>query len=477
MSKLPANWIHTPIGEIVELNPRNEVADDTIVGFTPMPLLGKSFRETPTFEPRLWREVKKGYTHFIDGDVLLAKITPCFENGKAGIPLGLPNGIGAGSTEYFVCRTNSSVILSKYLLAYFKTVNFLRYGESAMTGSVGHKRVPKNYILETKIPLAPLNEQKRIADKLDRLLSRVDACRERCDRIPLILKHFRQSVLAAATSGELTEDWRGENFNIESASDLLIRLQEQFRGNFIHRIWTSPEEKGSEALPESWLYVPVKAVGEVYLGRQRSPKNHNGPNMRPYVRAANITWTGWDFSDVKEMNFDPPDFERYRLRVGDVLINEGSGSADEVGKPAIWKGEIENCCFQNTLICVRPYEDMSEYLYLVFLQAALSKAFVEATRGINIHHIGKERFAAFLIPFPPLEEQQEIVRRVEKLFAFVDRLEARYQTARAQVDRLTPALLDKAFRGELVPQEPNDEPASVLLARIRAEQDASSTGF
>jgi type I restriction enzyme S subunit len=326
----------------------------------------------------------------------------------------------------------------------------------------------KQDLADIELPIAPFNEQRRIADKLDSLLARVDVCRERLDRAPRLLKRFRQAVLATAVLGELTEDWRKENYNLESGPDLFIRLQEQFRGDFIHRIWSYQEERHAERpLPESWLYVPVEAVGEVFLGRQRSPKNHSGPHMHPYVRAANITWNGWNFSDVKEMNFDARDFERYKLQVGDVLVNEGSGSADEVGKPAIWRGEIENCCFQNTLICVRPFEKMSEYLYLVFLHAALSKAFVAETRGIGIRHIGKERFAAFLIPLPPIREQQEIVRRVAVLFNFADRLETRYRRACAIVGQLTPALLNKAFRAELVPQDLNDEPASVLLERIR----------
>jgi type I restriction enzyme S subunit len=190
--------------------------------------------------------------------------------------------------------------------------------------------------------------------------------------------------------------------------------------------------------------------------------------MRRYVRAANVTWNGWDFSDIKEMNFAPRDFERFRLRTGDILLNEGSGSADEVGKPAIWNGEIEDCCFQNTLICVRSYETSSKYLYFLLLHAALSRAFVKEARGVNIFHIGKEKLAAFEITLPPPAEQHEIVRRVEALFAYADHLEARCQVARAQIEWLTPSLLAKAFRGELVPQDPDDEPASVLLERIRA---------
>jgi type I restriction enzyme S subunit len=146
-----------------------------------------------------------------------------------------------------------------------------------------------------------------------------------------------------------------------------------------------------------------------------------------------------------------------------------------VGKPAIWNGEIEDCCFQNTLICVRPYETSSRYLHFLFLHVARSRAFVKETRGVNIFHIGKEKLAAFEITLPPLDEQHEIVRRVEALFAYADRLEARVQAARTQVERLTPALLAKAFRGELVPQDPNDEPALALLERIRTARAVQPT--
>jgi type I restriction enzyme S subunit len=321
-----------------------------------------------------------------------------------------------------------------------------------------------------RVGLAPLQEQVRIASKLNGLLARVDECRDRLECISIIIKRFRQSILANAVSGKLTEDWRSENPNIESRTDFFIQLKEQFGGNSINGELDSQGNSGTESFwPENWLYVPVEAVGSVFLGRQRSPKNHNGLHMHPYVRAANITWNGWDLSDIKEMNFDPSDFERFKLQVGDVLVNEGSGSADEVGKPAIWNGMIENCCFQNTLICVRPYEDMSEYLYLVFLHAALSKAFVKETRGIGIHHLGKARFAAFKIPIPSLEEQKEIVHRANTLFLYADRLETYYQKALEKVERITNSLLNTAFRGELVLPDPQDESAVFLLERIRSE--------
>lgn len=280
-----------------------------------------------------------------------------------------------------------------------------------------------------EIPVPSLRLQQRIVDKLDAMLVRVDACRERLDSVPAILKRFRQAVLVAATSGTLTQGWRG----------------------------------GGKS---TWEERRIDEVATVFLGRQRSPEHHSGPHMRKYVRAANVTWDGWDLSDVKEMNFAPQDFERFRLQQDDILLNEGSGSAEEVGKPAIWNGEIEDCCFQNTLICVRPRAIHARFLYLTLLHAARAKQFVDNTRGVNIYHIGKEKMAAHVIHVPSSAEQLEVVRRVESLFVLADAIEAKWQAARPQVERLTPALLARAFRGELVPQDPNDEPAAELLKRL-----------
>jgi type I restriction enzyme, S subunit len=175
--------------------------------------------------------------------------------------------------------------------------------------------------------------------------------------------------------------------------------------------------------------------------------------MRPYMRSANITWKGWDLSDINEMNFDDRDFATFKLERGDVLINEGSGSADEVGKPAIWNDEIPDCCFQNTLISVRPFEEMSKYIYFTFLNAALSKAFVEETRGVNIHHIGKQGLTQFLIPLTSLQEQAEIVSRIEKCFKSIQSIEEQYKNSREQLEVLDRSILAKAFRSELVLQD------------------------
>ncbi|GAL03987.1 type I restriction-modification system specificity subunit S [Photobacterium aphoticum] len=212
MSELPKGWIQSKISDAIFLNEKHVgVSDDMECGFVPMALVPTGYGESVGYETRTWDKCKKGFTQFRDNDVILAKITPCFENGKGALVTGLPNGIGAGSTEYFVLRTVGNLVEPKYIHAFVKTKDFLVNCETNMSGSVGHRRVPKDYLLNYPLPLAPLAEQKRIVEKLDEVLAQVDTIKARLDGIPALLKRFRQSVLASAVSGKLTEEWRGES--------------------------------------------------------------------------------------------------------------------------------------------------------------------------------------------------------------------------------------------------------------------------
>jgi len=193
--------------------------------------------------------------------------------------------------------------------------------------------------------------------------------------------------------------------------------------------------------------------------------------MRPYLRVQNVFENRLDLSDIMCMDFPGEDFEKYRLKSGDILLNEGQ-SPELLGRPAIYRGEVENACFTNTLIRFQAKSEVvSEFALLVFRHYMHSGRFrQEGNITTNIAHLGAGRFAQVEFPLPTKDEQHEIVRRVEGLFAFAERLDARYEAARTRVEGLTPAILAKAFKGELVPQDPTEEPASVLLERIRAER-------
>ncbi len=172
--ELPNGWEWTRLVAIGLINPRNEIGDETEVSFVPMKLVPTVLGDRVGSEIRLWGDIKNGFTHFSEGDVALAKITPCFQNRKSAVMRGLKNGLGAGTTELHIFRPIINLIISEYILLYLKTSKFIREGVSKMTGSAGQKRVPKTYFSETPFPLPPTNEQKRIVAKVDELMSLCD---------------------------------------------------------------------------------------------------------------------------------------------------------------------------------------------------------------------------------------------------------------------------------------------------------------
>lgn len=214
-------------------------------------------------------------------------------------------------------------------------------------------------------------------------------------------------------------------------------------------------------LPPDWREVPLASVAEVRLGRQRSPKNHAGDQMRPYVRAANVSWSGLRLDDVKQMNFTDSEMDTFRLKPGDLLLGEASGSPSEVGKPALWRGEIADCAFQNTLVRVRPRGPDPEYLLHYFRHQAVSGGFAAAARGVGIRHLGSDALAKWRLPLPPLSEQ----RRIAEMLDRADALRAKRQEALILLDNLTQSIFLKMF-GDPDASRPDLVPLETLCSRI-----------
>ena len=162
------------LGDFCSLNPRNIADDDINAGFIPMSHLKDGYNNEHSFEIKKWKDIKKGFTHFKKGDIVIAKITPCFQNRKSAIIKNLPNNIGAGTTELHVIREDTNILIKKYLLLIFKTELFIKNGIKNFTGTAGQQRVGKEYISNYLIPLPPLAEQKRIVAKVDELMKIVD---------------------------------------------------------------------------------------------------------------------------------------------------------------------------------------------------------------------------------------------------------------------------------------------------------------
>jgi len=290
------------------------------------------------------------------------------------------------------------------------------------------------------IPLAPLPEQKRIADKLDSVLARVDACRERLDGIPTLLKRFRQSVLAAATSGRLTEDWR------------LTHTKSRQLGGWV-----------------------ACSVGELLLGKPRngySPKSVDYPTPVRSLTLSATTSGVFKGQHFKYIDEPIPNDSHLWLKPGDILIQRAN-TIEYVGVSAIFDGNEGEFIYPDLMMkCQANGKIIPHYLHHLLSADGMRTYFRDNATGTagNMPKINQQTLMSAPAQLPPLPEQHEIVRRVETLFAFADRLEARCTAARKQVGQLTPALLAKAFRGELVPQDPNDEPAAELLKRLAASR-------
>ena len=363
--------------------------------------------------------------------------------------------------------------------------DFLALRASGVGGSL--MRIKPSTIVEYPFPLAPLPEQRRIVAEIETQFTRLEAGVAALRRAQANLRRYRASVLKAACEGRLVPTEaalaRAEGRDYEPADALLGRVLAGRRARWEaehagkrYKVPASSDTEGLPELPEGWVWVAVEQIGEVRLGRQRAPSHHQGPFMRPYLRAANATWDGVDLSDVKEMNFSPKVFETYRLQKEDILLSEASGSPEEVGKPFVWNEEIPDCCFQNTLIRVRLFNLPSSFAYMHFLKDARTGRFATIARGVGIHHLGASRLSVFPIAMPPLAEQYRIVAEVERRLSVVGELEKQVEAALRRAERLRQAVLKRAFEGRLVPQDPADEPASALLARIRAGKAGREAG-
>ena len=484
MCRLPDRWCLAPIRDLIDFAPKNDCSDDTDVGFVPLARLGVSYCSGHTSETRKWAEVKRGYSHFADGDVLLARITPSFENGKAGVARELPNGLGAGSTEYLVCRPLEGGLLSEYLLAYFKSQRFLRAGARIMSGAVGQKRVPRKYVLDSTIPLAPVNEQRRIVAKLNSIVGRVDECRTHLDRVRTVLNRFRQAVLAAATSGDLTKGWRETATVTATGRDLLHairenhaafaeRSQQPFYGTTRHhgrrRRYRVPEpvdRSGLDNLPGTWAWASsaelVKAGDEIVYGiLQPGQKLNDGT---PYIR-------GSDIKDgrilVEQLLRTSPEVAarhaRSSLRGGDVLLG-----IIRATKVAIVPDALTGANITQGTARFRPSQAIRTAYLAIALEAPATQAWLhERYRGIDMPGLNLADIRRVPISLPPTEEQDEIICRVTNLLTAARRALEVSSRMQNLLDHLTASIFERTFCGALVAQDPRDESAAELLARIR----------
>lgn len=321
---------------------------------------------------------------------------------------------------------------------------------SSAQGGVGLRHVTKGTFEKTEISFPPLAEQTRIAQKLDELLAQVDTLKARIDAIPALLKRFRQSVLTAAVSGRLTEGWRSSSVPNACTGYQSVDVLEP---------WSHTIEA-----PASWQKHIFEEVIKL-VGGSQPPKSEFAYEQKPgFVRLIQIR----DYKSDSHKVFINQESTKKFCDKHDVMIGR-------YGPPIFQILRGLEGAYNVALMKAVPLEELdNEYMYW-YLQNYKLLNFVEAgsDRTAGQSGVNKAFLEKYPLFVPPLDEQTEIVRRVEQLFAFADQLEAKVASAKSRIDHLTQSILAKAFRGELVPQDPNEEPASVLLERIKAQRAAA----
>ena len=215
---VPENWVMVKVSDIFNLNPKSNLDEERQIGFIPMALVEDGFTGRHSYIKRIWRDVKKGYCHFQDGDIGIAKISPCFENRKSVVFKNLPNGYGAGTTELVILRP--LVIYAKFYLYLFKSDWYLHEGTKYFKGVVGQQRVHKEIFTDLHIPLPPLKEQQRIAAEIERWFKLIDIIEQGKADLQTTIKQAKNKILDLAIHGKLVP----QDPNDEPASELLKRI-------------------------------------------------------------------------------------------------------------------------------------------------------------------------------------------------------------------------------------------------------------
>jgi len=346
---------------------------------------------------------------------------------------------------------------------------------------------------EIPIVFPPLAEQKRIVAKVEELLGRVNAARARLAKLPAILKRFRQSVLAAACSGQLTADWRDGQSSLEPAGALLERIMANRRKRHRAELEAAKPKGGRgprkpkslepsltscdlHELPEQWRWVTWDDLTDWITYGFTRPMPHVDHGI-PIVTAKNVLDGQIDFTTADHTTPEAFDglSEKDRPRAGEILVTKDG----TLGRAAI-VAESRPFCINQSVALLRFGGLSADARYLLYVVwSRLTQDMIEdQAKGAAMRHISITAFGTLPVPLPPTEEQNEIVRRVERLFALADAIEKRISAATARAGRMTQPILARAFRGELVPTEAElgakegreYEPASVLLARIQEDR-------
>ena len=425
LGSVPQSWTVTRLRFVARFNPsKSETAGlqpDTEVSFLPMDAIGEdgSLRLDGTRE---LASVEQGYTYFRDGDVVIAKITPCFENGKGALMRGLLGGIGFGTTELIVLRPIERQTLAAFLHWLFASPDFRNAAVASMYGAGGQKRVPDDFVRDFVLALPPITEQSAIVAFLDRETGKIDALVAEQERLMALLKEKRQAVISQAVT-------KGLDPNAPMKPSGVAWLGQ---------------------VPVGWEVTRLKFLAHVQGGIAKGRDLTGRDTISvPYLRVANVQDGYLDLDEITMIDIEPHELDRYALRPGDVLMNEG-GDFDKLGRGHIWRGEIANCIHQNHVFAVRPHHIEPEWLTLV-ASADYGRFFFmsHAKQSTNLASISSSNLQELPVCCPPPAERRRILKHVERDTVRIGALTDEASRAITLLKERRAALISAAVTGKI----------------------------
>lgn len=427
--EIPDSWEWCRCMALFQINPRHTMPDEMLAGFMSMPMLQEGFQNSHSFEMRRWSKIKNGFTHFQNGDIVIAKITPCFQNRKSAIISGLPNDCGAGSTELHVLRDVTGLLFMPFFLWIFKTHLFIEDGKKHFTGTAGQQRIGKDFISTYLIPLPSLFEQERIVAKIEELLPHIeeyDRVEQKLDKLNTEFpEQLKKSILQWAIQGKLLP----QNPDDEPASVLLDRIRAEkaklvkagkikkdkvesviFRRDNSHYEKLNGVERCIDdeipfEIPASWEWVRLGALITLLSGQDFSPSEYNSHHIGiPYITGASNIENG-----VILINRWTDSPHNIALRGDLLIVCKGAG----VGKMAIL--DLTKVHIARQIMAIRGYNLISNKYLMLFLTAQVNK--IRAKMNGLIPGIDRNVMLNFLTPLPPLAEQKRIVAEIEKVLS------------------------------------------------------------